>query len=279
MSSGTGRIVFMTLGVVLLGLALYYVYKWLSGSSEQDDVMVYGPVSVGIPANTSKPLQLTSENLPQIYGGGEVSISTWIYVANWGVQKGKNKVFLTLNGGAANGFETIVMYLGQFQNKLGVRVSHETQNQGNSSATLDSNQMPLIMNGVTPYSDTATDFHKCDIEQVDLQRWVHVCAVLSGRTCDIYIDGKLTRSCVLDGVYKISGGSPTMVLGNAQGFGGFIGKTNVANFAYGPDAVYRIYSNGPMDTGIWNLIKSYFDPSQYSFSLKRNGQDLVAASS
>jgi hypothetical protein len=70
-----------------------------------------------------------------------------------------------------------------------------------------------------------------------------------------------------------------MNLGHAQGFGGFIGKTNVANFAYGPDAVYRMYSNGPMDTSIWSIIKGYFDPSQYSFSLKRNGQDLVAASS
>jgi hypothetical protein len=51
-----------------------------------------------------------------------------------------------------------------------------------------------------------------------------------------------------------------------------------ANFAYGPDAVYRMYSSGPMDTSIWSIIKGYFDPAQYSFSLKRNGQDLVAAS-
>jgi hypothetical protein len=44
----------------------------------------------------------------------------------------------------------------------------------------------------------------CDIE-IDLQRWTQVTVVINGRTCDVYMDGKLARSCVLP--HLLQGGS------------------------------------------------------------------------
>jgi hypothetical protein len=196
----------------------------------------------------------TTGAMPPLYGGGEFSISTWIYVTNWGINKGKNKVFLTLSGGA-NAFSTLVMYLGQNINKLGVRVTSDTTD---ASTTLDSSQMTLLRSGVTPYTDVASDFKKCDIESVDLQRWVNITAVLSGRTLDIYMDGKLSRSCVLNGVYKVDGDTSTLTLGGPSGFGGYIGQTRGANYAYSPDQVYLNYLNGPFNTSLLSQILGFF---------------------
>ena len=272
-SSGPGRIIFMLAGIAILAVVLYYLYKYINGSTEKSDMVVYSNAGNGIPANSTNTTKFEKENIPAIYGGGDYSISTWIYVSNWNIQKGKNKIFLTLDGGGDN--KTLVMYLGQFVNKLGIRVS----NTGTATTnTIGPSQMTLLSNGSSPYTDDGGDFKKCDIESIDMQRWVHICTVLSGRTMDVYIDGKLARSCVLDGMFTVSGTTPKMEIGGPKGFGGIIGQTHAANFAYSPDHVYRLYSNGPVDTSLWTLFKSYFDPGQYSFSLKRNGESIASGS-
>ena len=258
-SQGPGNIVFMAVLFIIFAVSIYYLYKWLNGANnDMKDLAVY-TTSTGLIAMSSTTTTV-SDSMPQLYGGGEFSISTWIYITNWGINKGANKVFLTLSGGSGS-FSTIVMYLGQNINKLGVRVSYDTSNAIGTANTLDTTQMGLIKNSVTPYTDVASDFKKCDIESVDLQRWVNVTAVLSGRTLDVYMDGKLSRSCVLDGIYKVDGDKTTLVLGGPNGFGGFIGQTRAANFAYSPDQVYRKYLNGPFDGSIWTWIKRYFNPS------------------
>ena len=278
---GAGNMVFMASVFIILALALYYLYKWLNGSDEMKDVVLYTSPSSGLPGKGTKPVSFntTNSDIPPLYEGGEYSISTWIYITNWGINKGFNKPFLTLSGGSGTGgYKTLVMYLGQNTPKLGIRVS--TENDILTNAKLEQIR-PSGGNGygVSPYTDSSADFQKCDIESVDMQRWVNITAVLNGRTLDVYIDGKMSRSCVMKSMFKVDGDTPDMMLGGPYGFGGIIGQTTASNFAYSPDRVYKAYQNGPLDTSIWTKLKGYFDPGQYSFSLKRNGTDVVAASS
>jgi len=280
MDSGAGGIVFKVAVFALIGLALYYFYKWLNGSGELTDQIIYTDVYSGLPGKAPKPSVFTSvnTNMPELYEGGEFSVSTWIYITNWEVNKGYNKPFLTLSGGGgAGGFKTLVMYLGQNVPKLGVRVS-TTATSFTTTELAKIRPLDGTNHGVSPYTDAGGDFKKCDVEEVDLQRWVCINAVLNGRTLDLYIDGKMTRSCVLDSMFKVDGDAPEILLGGPYGFGGIIGQTQAANFAYSPDQVYKIYQNGPLDTSIWSKIKGYFDPSQYSFSVQRNGQNVVSGS-
>ena len=278
-SGGPAKTAFNAVAVVLVVMAIYYFYKWLNGKDDSDskEVVVYSSMSVGLPGKSTEPKIYTSgnSNIPALYVGGEYSVSTWVYVTNWGVNKGYNKPFLRLNGGSSNGYETLVMYLGQNVSNLGIRVSTD-------SLKLDAGQLNKIRPangssyGSTPYTDM--DITKCDIESIDLQRWVNITAVLDGRTIDVYIDGKLSRSCVLNSMFKVSGDSAKLCLGGPTGFGGLIGQTQVANYAYSPDQVYRIYQNGPFDTSMWTKVAGYLDPGQWSLSVKRNGADVVAAS-
>ena len=128
-TQGPGKMVFMVAVFVILGVALYYLYKWLNGSGELMDSEVFADAESGMIAmSTSGPTVFKSPDLPPLYGGGEYSISTWVYITNWGINKLKNKVFLKLSGGgpADGGYKTLVMYLGQNVNKLGVRVSYDS---------------------------------------------------------------------------------------------------------------------------------------------------------
>ena len=277
MSSGPGRVVFMLVGIAILAVVLYYLYKWLTGSEEAMDMIIYSNQGNGLVATTDTTFE--TKNIPTIYGGGEYSISTWVYVNNWAANAGKNKMFLTLASGsaAANAlYATVVMYMGQRQNKLGIRISHEGSEP---TSTLNMQQLQAIAGGAPPYTDNSIDFKKCDIEQVELQKWVNITLVMSGRTADVYIDGKLSRSCVLPGMFKVADpNSSTLLLGNStSGFGGYIGTTQAANFAYSPDQVYRIYQNGPVDNSFWSQLKRWFDPNEYQFSLKKGGKEIVSA--
>jgi len=270
------RIVILVVLAILMILSLYYLWKWLYGNSDMEDMIIYSSPSDGLPAKDLNQTVFSGRQVPQIYPGGEYSISTWIYVTNWGLNKGQNKPFLILSGGApeSSGYMTLVMYLGQYTNKLGVRVSYETADSTSGSLTY-AKDLRAIVSGASPYSDSSSDFKKCDIEAVDLQKWVNIAAVLTGRSIDIYIDGKLSRTCLLDGLFKADGDTPTLKLGGPNGFGGLIGMTRAANFAYSPDRIYSYYQEGPFS----KFSLSSLDPSQYSMDIKRKGTVLFSTSS
>jgi Concanavalin A-like lectin/glucanases superfamily len=280
-TQGPGRAVIMVCVFILLGLAIYNLYQWLSGSGELKDMVVFSDPSTGMLAmSTSGPTIIKGVDLPPLYGGGEYSVSVWIYITNWGINKLKNKVFLTLSGGSSgeSGYNTLVLYLGQNLNKLGVRVSYESSSTVGASNLLNSVQMDKITNAVTPYTDAAGDFKKCDIESIDLQRWVNITTVLSGRTTDIYIDGKLSRSCVMDGMFKVDADTPTLKLGGQNGFGGYIGMTRAANFAYSPDQVYKHYQSGPLASTWGSWLSALTSPGNIAITVTKNGKPLFQQS-
>jgi len=298
MTTGPGRIVLMLAGIVILCVCLYYLYKYINGDADKADMVVYSNSTGGLPGQADKATEFTvtpssgsgktatagTAQIPALYKGGEYSVSIWIYIANWGTNANKNKTFLTIDGGGEQ-FNTLQMYMGASTNKMGIRVSTQSPNSKNrklftGTGTNASIQTALNAAQSSPYTDGEQDFMQGDLQSVDLQKWVHVCVVLSGRRLDVYMDGKLTRSVVLNSMFDVDGNGTTykMKVGGPNGFGGLIGQINAANFAYTPDRVWALYNNGPEDTSIWTQFLTYFDPGQYSFSLKRNGQDVISGS-
>ena len=283
--------IMMLAGIVILCVCLYYLYKYMNGAADKADMVVFANSSGGLPAQgTATVFQVqpasgsgssavsAAAQIPAIYKGGEYSVSLWVYVANWGVNANKNKTFLTIDGGGGN-FNTLQMYMGANVNKMGIRVTTTTPNSSNPSLTTGSGSIQSNLDAAqSPYSDGDQDFLQGDLQSVDLQKWVHVCVVLSGRRLDVYMDGKLNRSAVLSGMFDVDGTGSTykMTVGGSRGFGGLIGQINAANFAYTPDRVWALYNNGPADTSIWTQFLSWFNPGQYSFALQRNGQTIAA---
>ena len=98
--------------------------------------------------------------------------------------------------------------------------------------------------------------HKCTIRNFPLQKWVNLTVSLYGRTLDVYIDGKLVRTCILPGVAKSGvGGSILVTPGN--GFSGWTSQTRYWPDATNPQEAYGIYKEGYGGSIIGNLFNKY----------------------
>lgn len=153
--------------------------------------------------------------------GLEFSYSVWIYIQDW--THGWKNIFVKGSGSPGS----------------------STPDQPASSQ--------LRAPGLWLYPDTnslharintyASPNEGCDIKNIPLQKWVHIAYVLNNRTVDMYIDGKLERSCVLRGVPKLN--DSDLVVCDNNGFFGKISNLVYYKYALKPEDVHNIYSSGP----------------------------------
>ena len=245
-----GGIVVVILGAVIL----YYLYQYVYGVQGLSSSSI---ITSAIPGNTkTKPALYT---IPPIYEGGEYSVTFWVYVTAFKDQSGLNKHILEIRG---VDYSTLVVGLGAHKNKLLTRVNTAggTALSGKTSLTT-SEVRNLFKTTQVPSGLLEEGMELCDLPEVDLQRWVCFGIVLNGRTCDLYMDGKLARSCVLPGPFKVDPKGYQMKLLDFDGFDGFLSDVTCYQYALNPDQLYRIYMSGPSDTaasGFVGWLKSIF---------------------
>jgi hypothetical protein len=85
----------------------------------------------------------------------------------------------------------------------------------------------------------------CDLNIIDLQRWVHVTVILSGRSIDVYMDGKLSRSCITGSYFKVDPMGIKVTLLQNGGFDGSLSKISLLNTSLNPSDIYQNYAAGP----------------------------------
>jgi hypothetical protein len=268
--------------VVILGLVgLYYLYQYLFSGGALSATSLLGAKQS---ANPSQPVVVSSGSMPALYEGGEFSVSMWVYINNWTVRNGFNKHILSIGGST---LDTLRIYLGPFTPTLQVRI-----NSPNGStpvtATAAAGQAPAApqllgaTSGPATLGSTAgagnaksTTFETlqtganmidgpalCDLPSIDMQRWVNIVACVNNKTVDVYLDGKLARSCVMPSHYRVDGGGYAATLLDYGGFGGYISTVNLYNQALGPDTVYHAYMAGPQPiSNFLDYLKSFFTPN------------------
>lgn len=98
---------------------------------------------------------------------------------------------------------------------------------------------------VNPYINNKNDLStraKCDIINIPLQRWVHIVLVMHNRTLDVYLNGKLARSCTYENIPKYNDGDIHYLMDG--GFKGEIGQFRYFNRALDATEVYDWYKCG-----------------------------------
>ena len=267
--------------IIFLGLlGLYYLYQYLFGPKMNNSFPLTGKQS----AQVDKPIIFTSTQLAPLYEGGEFTVSTWIYVSNWSYRGGKNKSIIRIGG---NNFDTIRVYLGAHNPKLYVRLhtKENTMVMGSgaplatasatasttatatsaSTSAVQSENLDIssrsLLNTLQTESGLLDNLHTCDIPELPLQRWVNISISVNGKTVDVYIDGKLSRSCVLSAPFRVDDGYNATIL-EYGGFGGQIANTIMYDTALNPEEVYKNYMAGPEPiTSIGGLLSNYFVPN------------------
>jgi hypothetical protein len=259
-SSSYSRII--AVFIFVLGLVgIYYLYQYLYGPRTGNAYSLITEIK-SAQVEKTKPILITSDKLPLLYEGGEFTVSTWIYVNTWSYKSGQNKPIVFIGGSQ---FDTIRIFLGGYKPTLHVRLdtnsagatmqsmTGNSQNNSLSIATKDS-----IFNGPAPQNGLLDSSSMCDLPEVGLQRWVQIVVAVNGKTVDVYMDGKLARSCVMPSFFPVDSQYNATLLAYG-GFGGQIANAQMYDAALNPEAIYKMYMAGPEPiNSITDLFSSIF---------------------
>jgi hypothetical protein len=116
----------------------------------------------------------------------------------------------------------------------------------------------------TPGGNTVV--HTCNVANIPVQRWVNLTISVYGRSLDVYIDGKLVKTCLLPGVANVNNSSNVYVT-PAGGFSGWTSKFQYFPNSLNPQQAYNIYTQGYGGNMFSNFLQGY----QVQISLVENG--------
>jgi hypothetical protein len=261
MENSGGSVVFGAMSVLLTAaglVAIYFLYDFLySGSSSNMTVLVPN-------RHTATEMVKDPAKVPPIFEGGEYSFSTWVYISSYMRNQNKVKHIFQLKG---DHFSTLLVGLGGSRNSVVVRVhtadvadnfqgAPNKPTEGFYTTTtvaetpdLGGEQVEALFAAMADTTSSSSDVQPmCDLAEIDLQRWVHLAVVISGRTIDVYLDGKLARSCVANSYFKADPTGVKAVICDKGGFDGYITGLSVANYSMNPGEIYRTYISGPEGT-------------------------------
>jgi hypothetical protein len=260
-----GKVIFVILALV----ALYYLYQFLFGPTGLEGKQITKGIQQ---ANPDKPYVTFGPDLPAIYEGGEYSLNFWIYINDYSVNRGQNKHVISIGGSS---FLTLAVFLGPYKNTLAVRVhtrdgststvrpAATTGNIGPTSQSddLSTANMRSLFGTLQNEGSLVSSVSPCDLTSVELQKWIQVTVCLNNKTCDVYMDGKLARSCVLPSFFRVDKSNLALAVTDYKGFGGYVSNVSAYNYALNPEQVWRLYMTGPgPQYSFMDYVKSLFDP-------------------
>lgn len=229
---------------VLIIVLIYTVYKLMTNTT----------ITVSDFSDSSKYVVVdTSKTESNSTGYNNYGYSVWLYIDAWKTNGSsppttinKNILTRTTNGNVP----LFKLYLGNDQNDLTLELS----------------------NSPSP----------CVIRNVQLQKWINITMSIYGNTADLYLDGKLVRTCVMpvmpaslsssDQLY-VGGGytvdSSTNKISPIDGdLQGFISNVVYNADYFSPEEAWNIYSAGYSGAGMFNFLHSY----KLNFSITNNNQ-------
>jgi hypothetical protein len=275
--------VLSTLLVVAIAIGiLYVVYSYLYPAADP----TYAKLLTGeADARFVVPVK---GKVPSIYTGGDFTLSFWIYIDDWNYKSANYKSVFTLSPEpvASQSVSPLVCLLTPIQNNL-IISANTVHGKPVPGATASSSSQPdintesglqAILSGQTSFSMFQNTVETpCDVKDVPLQRWVNVTIVSSGRVLDTYIDGKLSRSCVLDNVIQVPRRQLKLRLGENGGFGGRYSSVQMWGVQLTPDVIYGIYQMGPTQASadIFTTIAKWLNIN-VSFTEGSSGQNNAA---
>lgn len=151
-------------------------------------------------------------------GDGAYGMQWWMFVKDWNYGYGKDKSVIVRPDPTNTKVMNPSISLHPTDNSLRVSVSVFPSTEGGAAA---SQPAPA------GHSGASDDVFICEVPNIPLQSWFSVSVTVFGRNLDIYIDGKLVKSCFLTGVPKPATGDVQVTPG-----GGFSG--NICNFTHYP---------------------------------------------
>ena len=157
--------------------------------------------------------------------GIEFTWSVWLFIKETGPISTYQNVFHKGNYSfQSNG-------MNQPNNAPGLYINPDTNN---------SKKLTVVMNTFNKINEQLV------IENIPLNKWFNVIIRVQNRVLDVYVNGMIANSLMLNGVVKQNFGN--VYLGANGGFNGFISNLSYYDYSLGILAIQNIVSNGPNTT-------------------------------
>lgn len=187
-------------------------------------------------------------------GTSNFMLSVWFYIDDWGtgISKEKNILYMAKkpNVQDISGLNNLT----GITKTTGCRLNVNDESFRNLNICLDSYENNLLIDietfntgqdGCTEESSLITR-HK--ISNIPLQKWNCLILSVDTKTFDVYLDGKLRNSFILDGTYNNREARKHIYLGkvinSVSGFEGFITRVRYEPNPINPQQAYKIYKEG-----------------------------------
>jgi hypothetical protein len=201
-------------------------------------------------------LATNGSNIPS----SNFAYSVWFYINDFNYRYGTPKVIYGRMGSpSTDGTGSISGVNGVDPCPLVVLGAVENNLQVSLGCFPGANQQPTTPGG-------STVVHTCGVANVPVQKWVNLVVSVYGRSLDVYIDGKLVKTCLLPGVANVNNNSNIYVTPGG-GFDGWTSKFQYYPNSLNPQEVYNIYVKGYGGNMFSSLLTAY----QVQISLVENG--------
>jgi len=201
--------------------------------------------------------------------------SVWFYINDWNYRYGEHKVIFGRMGarskdgsgslgGISGSGPCPAVVLGPVENNVAVSLACFPGSDGganggaNGDANGDANRRAI--------GDKDSVVHTCMVSNIPIQKWVNLVVSVYGRSMDLYIDGKLVRTCLLPGTAKVNNNAD-IFLTPRGGFDGWTSKLQYYSNSLNPQEVWNIYTRGYSDA------LSIFGSYSVEVSLMENGSE------
>ena len=212
-------------GLVILLLAALFIYNSVAMANGKPGTTVLGsptvPDQAPLPLDGKVKTVIAAANAP-ITQGADNSVQFWMFIKDWDYQFGTKKSILYRKDSTTPTFRNPDISLHPTDNSLDVTVSIYPADASDTSSNGDS--------------------YTCTVENVPLQTWFAVSVTVFQRNLDVYINGKLVKSCVLPGVPRPAAGD--IIVGDASGFSGSVCNVHAYPNMIGPSDASAFFSAG-----------------------------------
>jgi hypothetical protein len=217
-------------GIILMYIAISF-FNYIQKSNGMPGVTLFESKSSGdktpTPVDGKTKTVIPASEIP-IGAGIDYGLQHWMYISNWDYRFGQTKEVVKR---VASNDASIVgprIYLAPTDNTLHVQVSlYATDERAASSQ---------------PGSNSTGDSFTCSVENVPLQSWFSVAVTVFQRNLDIYINGRLVKSCVLPGIPKPALGD--VIIADNGGFAGSVCNLNGYSTMLSPDDAKSFHAKG-----------------------------------
>jgi hypothetical protein len=238
--------------IIVIIIVIYFIIAYLAqDKSNLSNTILSGQVMTTIPAsNLGNSSAINPSNF---------AYSVWFNINDWNYQYGQYKVLFGRMGkqSATPGSGSGTFGLSG-ADPCPVVVFDQIENDAIIS-------IACYPSGST--SGSKTQVTTCRVSNIPLQEWVNLLISVYGKTLDVYVNGKLVKTCLLAGTAVVNQSSP-VYLTPLGGFAGWTSRFQYWSNAVNPQFAWNIYEKGYTKNSIFGSAAQY----QLQFSLLNNGQ-------